>query len=404
MTDVALPADADARTLVVVDDEEMFLNALGVSLRRLHPEWRVLTTTDSRHAMELLRSEDVDVLVTDLGMPNVDGLELLVNAASISPSTGTVLMTGHTSNPSLSDVRRRGVTVLEKPFPLQDAARAIEEHLSRRESQFSGALSLSLEDLVQVLVISRRDAIVRIRMGARTGSVWFHQGAIVHAVMGHAQGEEAFYAILARRGGRFAVDAFDEPEIRSIDARWEELLMEGCRRLDERIASVSTGEFEGIEAGDWFDEQLEEARSVPPPLPVEDTQPQAITIGTLQMADVQASLGKLMEIDGATACCVVDSNSGMMLGSAGGSSGFNLEVAAAGNTEVVRAKRKTMSALKLSDSIDDILITMKTQYHLIRPLRTNDALFIYLVLDKARGNLAMARHVLASVEGEMRIG
>lgn len=111
-----------------------------------------------------------------------------------------------------------------------------------------------------------------------------------------------------------------------------------------------------------------------------------------------------MEIDGATACCVVDSNSGMMLGSAGGSSGFNLEVAAAGNTEVVRAKRKTMSALKLSDSIDDILITMKTQYHLIRPLRTNDALFIYLVLDKARGNLAMARHVLASVEGEMRIG
>ena len=110
-----------------------------------------------------------------------------------------------------------------------------------------------------------------------------------------------------------------------------------------------------------------------------------------------------MSIDGATGCCVVDSNSGMMLGSLGGSAAFNLEVAAAGNTEVVRAKRKTMAALKLNDTVEDILITLKTAYHLIRPLSSNDALFIYLVLDKSRGNLAMARHVLASVETDIKV-
>jgi hypothetical protein len=112
-------------------------------------------------------------------------------------------------------------------------------------------------------------------------------------------------------------------------------------------------------------------------------------------------MDRLMEIDGAVGCCLADSNSGMVLAQAGG--GLNLEVAAAGNTEVVRAKRKTMKALDLKDGIEDILITLGRQYHLIRLLRTNEALFLYLVLDKSRSNLAMARHVLAEVEKDLVI-
>ncbi|MCE9572156.1 MAG: hypothetical protein K8W52_03260 [Deltaproteobacteria bacterium] len=118
------------------------------------------------------------------------------------------------------------------------------------------------------------------------------------------------------------------------------------------------------------------------------------------MANAKDTLPKLLEIDGCIGACIVDSNSGMMLGAAGGT-GFNLEVAAAGNTEVVRAKRKTMKALGLSDAIDDILITLGKQYHLIRPLASNDALFIYVVLDKAKANLAMARYSLTSLEKDL---
>lgn len=116
-----------------------------------------------------------------------------------------------------------------------------------------------------------------------------------------------------------------------------------------------------------------------------------------RMANVKETLAKIMEIDGALGTCIVDSNSGMMLGSAGGDS-VNLEIAAAGNTEVVRAKRKTMKSLGLNDQIDDMLITLGKQYHIIRPLSSNDALFMYLVLDKARGNLALARHQLTAIE------
>src|ERR1044072_2448886 len=107
------------------------------------------------------------------------------------------------------------------------------------------------------------------------------------------------------------------------------------------------------------------------------------------MATVADSLKQLLRTDGAMCAALVDANSGMMLGSAG--SGLDLELAAAGNTEVVRAKLKTMQILGLNDTIEDMLITLGKQYHILRPLQAKTGIFLYLVLDKAKANLAMAR-------------
>ena len=119
------------------------------------------------------------------------------------------------------------------------------------------------------------------------------------------------------------------------------------------------------------------------------------------MATIKQVLDELLTIDGAMCGAVVDSASGMMLGSAG--AGVDLEVAAAGNTEVVRAKMKTMRQLGLNDVIDDMLITLGKQYHIIRPVSRKDGVFIYLVLDKARSNLALARRKVQDVERELTI-
>ena len=114
----------------------------------------------------------------------------------------------------------------------------------------------------------------------------------------------------------------------------------------------------------------------------------------------KVTLDSLTSMDGFIAAALIDSDSGLALATQGGG-GIDLELAAAGNTEVVRAKRRVANALNLDDTIIDILITLGKQYHLIRPLEKNENIFLYVVLDRNKANLAMARHELKNFENHL---
>ncbi|HEX4788184.1 MAG TPA: hypothetical protein VH372_06955 [Actinospica sp.] len=120
---------------------------------------------------------------------------------------------------------------------------------------------------------------------------------------------------------------------------------------------------------------------------------------------VDVALKNLMGLDGALAAALVDYTSGLTLGGTSASKMLDISVAAAGNTEVVKAKMRTMEMLGLDDLIEDILITLGQQYHLLRPLHGRDGtgLFLYLAMDKARGNLALARHRLQKVGEDLEV-
>lgn len=117
--------------------------------------------------------------------------------------------------------------------------------------------------------------------------------------------------------------------------------------------------------------------------------------------NLKSSMDAAMTIDGALAAALVDYRSGMCLAQAGG--GMNLDLAAAGNTQVVRAKLQTMESLGIRRGIEDILITLADQYHLIRLVPNAEGLFLYLVLDRNKGNLALARYKLTDIERSLKV-
>lgn len=118
------------------------------------------------------------------------------------------------------------------------------------------------------------------------------------------------------------------------------------------------------------------------------------------MADIKSSVQAALQTDGCLGAALVDYESGLSLAVAG-NPGFDLELAAAGNAEVVRAKKKIRDKLGLTSKIEDILITLESQYHLIRMVGTT--MFLYVALDRQKSNLALARKELAQIEKNLDI-
>lgn len=124
------------------------------------------------------------------------------------------------------------------------------------------------------------------------------------------------------------------------------------------------------------------------------------------MSGIDNALKDAMTIPGALGVALVDVGSGMALGTLGHAADLDLALAAAGSTDVVRA---TLRAVELQgragEAMDDILSTLTHQYHLVRPLTSagSQNLFLYLVLDRARANLALARHQVHRIERELMV-
>jgi predicted regulator of Ras-like GTPase activity (Roadblock/LC7/MglB family) len=101
-------------------------------------------------------------------------------------------------------------------------------------------------------------------------------------------------------------------------------------------------------------------------------------------------LEKLLSFDGAMCVAVVDSETGMILGHAG--SGVDIDLAAAGASVILRARLESIKALGSTEHIDDVLISLTSQVQIIHPLPKNPSIFTYLIGDKSKSSLAMARY------------
>lgn len=119
----------------------------------------------------------------------------------------------------------------------------------------------------------------------------------------------------------------------------------------------------------------------------------------------QQKLEECLEINGAMGAAIVDIASGMSVATVGELRNSDLDLAAAGNNEVMRSELKLLNLLKLDDEVEDILISLGDWYELIRPMtdKSGEGLFVYLALDRKRANLALARLKLRDVEQQLSI-
>lgn len=406
----ATPAeDTERQRILLVDDEEALVWSLSQRVAKLRPIYAVETASDGHTALERIHAGPIDLLITDIRMPGMTGIDLVMNARRAHPALPVIVMTAYSTPEVYKQLTSQGsIDYLEKPFEFDRFLAVVDDVLGRRVG-FSGAISVqTLPDVVQLYALSGVTGRLRVQHRSSEGFVWFERGAVAHASTLTASGVEAFYEIMLWSGGEFSMLPGAAPPERPIRANWTELIMESCRRIDEHRRSLDSAAGTSSAGSGWNLAASEDATAAATPsehvvVDMIFTDATSIPSREKNMAnDVKTSLSKLDGIDGFIGAALVDSESGMLLGQEGGA-GLNLEVAGASNTEVVRAKRKAMRNLNIKDEIEDILISLGKQYHIIRPLRKKANLFFYVALDRVRANLAMARIALAEVEKDLEV-
>ena len=227
-------------TVLFVDDDVGFLEVVrNLMLKLSEGSWDILVAPDAAHGLGLIHEHKIDLLVIDVRMPVMDGLQFLALLHRNYPNLLKVTLTGNATESYRAACLSNGAELyLEKPTSREGWAglyTTLKELVRLQpEEGFRGVLRrVGLQDVLQMECLARSSSVLEVSTSQARGSIFVQDGQIVHAQVGELAGEEAFNQLMALAGGNFTLKPFSEPPARTISGSWELLLMEAARKRDE---------------------------------------------------------------------------------------------------------------------------------------------------------------------------
>jgi CheY-like chemotaxis protein len=357
-------------TVLVVDDDQMFARAIGDDLRYQGLDVAVAHTVAD--ALDTVRKQKFDVLVTDLRLGAQDGIDLLSTLRDVSPQTRAVLMSAFaTARDYQRAIELGAVRVLCKPFTPSDLIQCILQAVECGVGFRGSVHGLSLVDMLQMYHYGRRSVTIAVE-GSSPGRLHLREGQIVHAEHQGRTGEAAVASILAMPAGTFGTTALPSTIPQTVTRDLQEVLLGALRSLDETNAPRDA-------ADDDFDAAFDLHADDDALAAQQDLPPHALV------------LQRTREIEGYLAACMFLASNGGVVCHDGS---IDLRPATSLTAEAMRLTQKTIDDMGMDDEAEDLLITSTNQYHLLRRLHSEIPAFIYLVLDRNRSNPILAKLAL----------
>ncbi len=230
--------------ILLVDDEPDLLDMYQQILGQLPSQPEIHTASTGTRALAMLEAEPYRLLICDLKMPKVDGLQILSVVRRKYPELRTVVLTGVLDEQFRSRVYAVGVDLFwNKPTTEQEIKMFLEclESLLGRESLsgFRGVQRKSLMDIIQMECISQSSCVLRISNGSLAGKIWIQDGELIDAKAGDLCGEAAFQKVLSWKAGTFEMLPMEANRPRTILKSYNALLLESAQALDEAQGAVS---------------------------------------------------------------------------------------------------------------------------------------------------------------------
>jgi DNA-binding response OmpR family regulator len=223
------------KKVLIVDDEETLTWSMARSLSRDKDKYEVIIANNGREALNLLKKNKIDLVISDIRMPDINGLDLLVKIKKEYPQTKVIIMTAYGSSDVQKEANRRGsLYYVEKPFEISDIRKIIIDLIGRKKGFRGKVLGLQLTDIIQMNCLGRLTTALIITRDGEKGIIYLNEGEIIHAECGEQRGADAFYRILSWQEGEFVSNIGATPPAQTIYQSWEHLLVEAMRRDDDK--------------------------------------------------------------------------------------------------------------------------------------------------------------------------
>jgi CheY-like chemotaxis protein len=229
--------------ILFVDDEKNFLDSIRALFTAWSKNtWRIEVAVSADQALEILKTRPFDLIVVDVNMPVLDGVQFLNVLTRRYPDLKKAALTGLATEEKRSACLASGVELfIEKPRSAEgfkSVFAMLDELITwKPQTGFQGMLRrVGLQDVIQMECLGRNSSLLEIKDRTVSGRIYIEDGRIIHAVVGDKTGEAAFQKLLLLAAGAFQLQPFEPPPQRTIEGQWEFLLMEAARVRDESTA------------------------------------------------------------------------------------------------------------------------------------------------------------------------
>jgi CheY-like chemotaxis protein len=246
MTQPNLPAPRPRPSyrVLLVDDSAEFTHLFKEHLViKREPSWIVHTADNYAEALNCLKSHPVDLVVLDIKMPVMDGLQLLTVLKRSRPALPVVVLTGLATPENRDYALRHGASLflskLDVAVGFDSIYPALEATVEAPTEGFKGVVrQIGLTELVQLECMARKSSVLEIKGPNADGRIYISEGAIIHAEVGGILGEKALARLYGLKGGEFHLAPFTQPSRRTIQGHWEGLLLEAAQLCDEQAVEA----------------------------------------------------------------------------------------------------------------------------------------------------------------------
>ncbi|MEE4239985.1 MAG: response regulator [Desulfopila sp.] len=296
------------KKVLIVDDEEDMLWMLQRNLDNGIPNIETFAAQSGNEALDILKETKIDLVITDINMPGMSGLELLTEVSNRWKDTKVIIMTAYPSNAFANKAKKEGaVKFVEKPFDINDMRNIVETALGGGTVAQNSSSGIALVDIIQFNGLAKSTSALKITTTDQKGMVYFREGKVVHASFGEESGETAFFQILEVEGAELQNLNGIEPPMVTMGKSVESLMLEAAVRKDEEEVKQASGRnvlsFQDEKASPSSKEpaparQYDEINTITTPEESEPTEDD-------NMTEIQKILAEFTNIDGVHTACLV---------------------------------------------------------------------------------------------------